>query len=587
VEPLREEGRTKEANKPEGKEASLMNEEEEQPRNEQPEERQVPVAPFAQTLSFGVGTFLAAGMVDLVAHFGPTGLVVGGIAAYVMSQHGPDLARQVREALPPPAPTAVSKQPAAAHPPLQSGRKRSLLDRALGRFPGEEGARFERVNTVIVDEPETPPETSRQTKRPVTQLAHPISLARDLTLEANEIVGAGINIFGVKGSGKTVATVRVAEQFARWRVSEVLFDLKGDAVSLVTDRRRDGRPYVPNGFVGMRGRAPRGRSILKCGLQAVYDLRTWQTPEQMASLICVIVEEMLETVALTPESDLAPCLVFLDEAEYWLPQSRPSYLSVHTYKRLLDAFHTLATMGRSRGLTPVIATQRIAKVNKDIIAQAEMNILMKAVLDIDLDRYHEYFNASLIDDEQIRGFQAGEAVVCLPDGKQLMTRFYERESRHLSHTPHITQALARFQSRAREPRAIEFGEIAQAQEEGAAWGYASTPIYHPGAEAVPSADSSPRRVTIPPHAPQPVEPQEEPLPPPHLFGTYERSHASQPAAAAYAMRPAKARLTPELERALHAWNEGATSVTKLEKALGITHHQAYKIYRQLHELRLV
>jgi hypothetical protein len=53
------------------------------------------------------------------------------------------------------------------------------------------------------------------------------------------------------------------------------------------------------------------------------------------------------------------------------------------------------------------------------------------------------------------------------------------------------------------------------------------------------------------------------------------------------MRPAKARLTPELERALHAWNEGATSVTKLEKALGITHHQAYKIYRQLHELRLV
>jgi hypothetical protein len=32
----------------------------------------VPVAPFAQTLSFGVGTFLAAGMVDLVAHFGPT-----------------------------------------------------------------------------------------------------------------------------------------------------------------------------------------------------------------------------------------------------------------------------------------------------------------------------------------------------------------------------------------------------------------------------------------------------------------------------------------------------------------------------------
>ena len=117
-----------------------------------------------------------------------------------------------------------------------------------------------------------------------------------------------------------------------------------------------------------------------------------------------------------------PCLIFLDEAEYWLPQAQPSYLSVHTYKRLLDAFHTLATMGRSRGLAPVIATQRIAKVNKDIIAQAEMHVFMKAVLDIDLDRYYDYFNKSLLSREQIRGFGAGEAVVCLPDGSQTITR---------------------------------------------------------------------------------------------------------------------------------------------------------------------
>src|SRR5260370_31435275 len=176
----------------------------------------------------------------------------------------------------------------------------------------------------------------------------------------------------------------------------------------------------------------------------------------MASLICVIVEELLEPVALTPEGDLAPCLVFLDEAEYWLPQSQPSYLSGHTYKRLLDAFHLLATMGRSRGLSPVIATQRIAKVNKDIIAQAEMNVLMKAVLDIDLDRYFDYFNKSLATREQIRGFQAGEAVVCRADGSQTMTRMLERDSLHRSHTPHITAALTKFAGmRERGPLELE------------------------------------------------------------------------------------------------------------------------------------
>src|SRR5260370_1492957 len=133
----------------------------------------------------------------------------------------------------------------------------------------------------------------------------------------------------------------------------------------------------------------------------------------MASLICVVVEEVVETLAISAERDLAPCLVFLDEAEYWLPQSRPSYLSIQTSKRLLDAFHILATMGRSRGLTPVITTQRIAKVNKDVIAQAEMNILMKPVLDIDLEPYHQYFNPSLLGNEQLPGFPSLDPVVSL------------------------------------------------------------------------------------------------------------------------------------------------------------------------------
>src|SRR5260370_6114662 len=247
--------------------------------NEQAEEK--PPVPLERTLGFGAGSFLAAGMVDLVAHLGPTGLVVGGIAAYVASQHGPELASRVREALPSPAPLAT-KQAGKAHTPRRNGGGRSLLDRALGRFPDAEDMRLEEVDTILVDESETPVEPSGQVKRPATQLAHPIRLSRELVLEANDIVGAGINIFGVKGSGKTVAMIRLAEQFARWHVSEVVFDIKGDAVSLVTDRQPGGSPYAPNRYAGVRGRAPRGRSIFKYGLQVVYDLCHWPTPDHMA-----------------------------------------------------------------------------------------------------------------------------------------------------------------------------------------------------------------------------------------------------------------------------------------------------------------
>src|SRR5260221_10087442 len=107
---------------------------EEQPRDEQRED-QHPV-PLTQTLGFGAGTMLAAGMVDLVAHLGPTRLVVGGVAAYVASQHRPELAKPVRGALPSPVPLAT-KQAGKAHNPRPDGGK-NLPDRALGRFSEQE-----------------------------------------------------------------------------------------------------------------------------------------------------------------------------------------------------------------------------------------------------------------------------------------------------------------------------------------------------------------------------------------------------------------------------------------------------------------
>src|SRR5713101_3040224 len=148
----------------------------------QPEEQPQPQpgAPLAQSLSCGVSTFLAAGVVDLVGHLGLTGLVVGGIAAYVASQHGPELLEQVRGALP----TRPSYTQAEKLHSRTSRSKRSVLDRTFGRFPAHEETSLEDAETIIVDEPEdTPMGSLRQARRPVTFIAHPIHLAPDLVLE--------------------------------------------------------------------------------------------------------------------------------------------------------------------------------------------------------------------------------------------------------------------------------------------------------------------------------------------------------------------------------------------------------------------
>src|SRR5215467_10483594 len=118
-----------------------------QPEDQLEEQRSLPLV---QSLTYGTGTFLAVGAVDLLAHLGPTGLVVGGIIAYAAAKHGPELVEQVRENLPSPASLQVSRQRHnAPAKPRGSQSKRTVLDRALGRFPEEE-------DTILVEEPEAP-----------------------------------------------------------------------------------------------------------------------------------------------------------------------------------------------------------------------------------------------------------------------------------------------------------------------------------------------------------------------------------------------------------------------------------------------
>src|SRR5437764_2327061 len=162
----------------------------EQPREAQPEDK--PPVRLVHSLGFGAGTFLAAGMVDLLAHLGPTGLVVGGIAAYVASRHGPQLYEQVREVLPSPPAREASRPPRYVRGARgERASKRSVLDRALGRFPDEDEEDVsceQEDDTVIVDEDEPEPETW-QRWRPASQAKNMLDLAPNLQIDMRDLAG--------------------------------------------------------------------------------------------------------------------------------------------------------------------------------------------------------------------------------------------------------------------------------------------------------------------------------------------------------------------------------------------------------------
>ncbi len=91
--------------------------------------------PVKHSAAFAGSTLVTMGLVDVLAHLGPTGLLVGGLASYVAWKHGPELYEYVREKLPSHTP---SKQPEQEDErPRKRGR--SLLDRAIGRFPDAVG----------------------------------------------------------------------------------------------------------------------------------------------------------------------------------------------------------------------------------------------------------------------------------------------------------------------------------------------------------------------------------------------------------------------------------------------------------------
>src|SRR5260370_7326067 len=99
----------------------------EEPHEEQREDQHL--VSLSQTLSFGAGTFLTVGVIDLVAHLGPTGLVIGGILAYIAAKQGPELANQAREALSSPP----ARQPEIEEP-HQRG-KRTYIHLPSARHP--------------------------------------------------------------------------------------------------------------------------------------------------------------------------------------------------------------------------------------------------------------------------------------------------------------------------------------------------------------------------------------------------------------------------------------------------------------------
>jgi hypothetical protein len=276
--------------------------------------------------------------------------------------------------------------------------------------------------------------------RPEKQHDGLLHLAKNLNIHPDVLIGEGTEIaaFGVPGSGKTTLMALLLEQFGKCGIPFAVFDLEGDLGPIV--------PLLPRGVRGTADNCPTASDMYKGGLQVVFDLDTFgEDRNHAARLIGKTVSSLLALTAALPQGRRVPFLIGLDEAAYWLPQIRTGkdYLLPSEFLALFTAFHTLAIRGRKMGLIPMLFAQRIANLHKDVLSPGT-SILMRATTDTDLKRYMEYVSPAAFGDDEltekemrarIATFKKGQAVIKLPNGRQGLVQFYNRESEHTSHAP--------------------------------------------------------------------------------------------------------------------------------------------------------
>jgi DNA helicase HerA-like ATPase len=222
-------------------------------------------------------------------------------------------------------------------------------------------------------------------------------------LDIEELLATRLLVQGNSGSGKSHLLRRLLEQSAPW-VQQVIIDPEGDFVTL-SDRFGhvvvDGERTEAE-LVGIATRIRQHR------VSCVLSLEGLEAEEQMRAAGI-----FLNGLFDADRDYWYPVLVVVDEAQLFAP-SVGGEVSEEARKLSLGAMTNLMCRGRKRGLAGVIATQRLAKLAKNVAAEASNFLMGRTFLDIDMARAADLLGMDRRQAEMFRDLQRGSFVALGP-----------------------------------------------------------------------------------------------------------------------------------------------------------------------------
>ncbi len=227
-----------------------------------------------------------------------------------------------------------------------------------------------------------------------------ISAAMDL----EELLATRLLVQGNSGSGKSHLLRRLLEQSAPW-VQQTIIDPEGDFVTLADNFGHvviDAEDHTERALqvAGERARIHRVSTVLNLeGLDAENQMR------RAAAFLGGIFE--------VARDHWYPMLVVVDEAQLFAP-AVAGEVTDEARKLSLGAMTNLMCRGRKRGLAGVIATQRLAKLAKNVAAEASNFFMGRTFLDIDMARAADLLGMERRQAEAFRDLERGQFMALGP-----------------------------------------------------------------------------------------------------------------------------------------------------------------------------
>ncbi|GGJ33531.1 ATP-binding protein [Neoroseomonas lacus] len=223
-------------------------------------------------------------------------------------------------------------------------------------------------------------------------------------IDLEELLSTRLLVQGNSGSGKSHLLRRLLEQSAPW-VQQVVIDPEGDFVTLAD---RHGHMVIDAADHSEAALYRHAELVRRHRVSVVLNLESVEVDDQLRCAAAFL-NGMFEA-----ERDLwSPVMVVVDEAQLFAPAAA-SEVSDEARRLALAAMTNLMCRGRKRGLAGVIATQRLAKLAKNVAAEASNFMMGRTFLDIDMARAADLLGMERRQAEMFRDLPRGTFVALGP-----------------------------------------------------------------------------------------------------------------------------------------------------------------------------